>query len=108
MTSLAFPLAARRLSPDHHAEFRVWGEKSDMAGLLFFKQHTIMSAGLVRAALYGAEGQGIKSRQEARYEACSTYDGASAKLLVDGVFLHRKMFAIDTEFHVELPLLRLG
>ena len=58
-----------------------------------------MSAGLVRAALYGAEGQGINSRYKARYEACSAVYGASAKLLVDGVFLHRKMFAIDTEFH---------
>jgi hypothetical protein len=37
MTSLAFPLAARRESPDHHALLRVSGEKSDMAGLLFFK-----------------------------------------------------------------------
>jgi hypothetical protein len=62
MTSLAFPLAARRLSPDHHALLRVSGEKSDIAGLLFFKQHSIMSAGIVRAALYGAEGQGISSR----------------------------------------------
>jgi len=67
-----------------------------------------MSAGLVRAALYGAEGQGIKRHYKARYKACGPYDGASAKLRVDGVLLHRKMFAINTEFHVELPLFRLG
>ena len=107
MTSLALPLAARRESPDHQAEFLVSGLKSDIAGLLLFKQHSIMSAGLVRAALYGAEGQGINSRYKARYEACSAVYGASAKLGVDRVFLHRKMFAIDAEFHVELSL-RLG
>jgi hypothetical protein len=75
----------------------------DMLALLLFKQQTIMSAGLVRAALYRAEGQGIKSCQKARYEACSAVGGASAKLFVNGVLLHRKMFAINTEFHVELP-----
>jgi hypothetical protein len=32
----------------------------DIAGLLFYKQQTIRAAGLVRAALYSAEGQGIK------------------------------------------------
>jgi hypothetical protein len=102
------PLDARRESPDHHAEFLVSGEKSDIAGLLLFKQQTIMSAGLASGALYGAEGQDIKRHYKPRYEACGAVDGASAKLLVDGVFLHRKMFAINTEFHVELPLLRLG
>jgi hypothetical protein len=35
MASLARPCAARRLSPDHQAELRVSGEKSDM-GISFY------------------------------------------------------------------------
>ena len=103
ITSPALPDAARRESPDHHAELRVSGEKSDIAGLLLCEHRTIRAAGLARAALDGAEGQTVKRHYKPRYEACSAVDGASTKLLADGVLLHRKMFAIYAEFHVELP-----
>ena len=51
----------------------------------------------------GAEGQTVKRHYKPRYEACSAVDGASAKLLADGVLLHRKMDTVNAEFHVELP-----
>jgi hypothetical protein len=79
-----------------------------MAGLLFCEQLCILATGLVRHTLYVAPGKALYRRWKASYGACRAVVGAVAQLRVIYAIFEDIVLAINTEFHVELPLLRLG
>jgi len=79
-----------------------------MAGLLVCEQLCILATGLVRHTLYVAPGKALYRRWKARYGACRAVVGAVAQLRVVYAIFEDIVFAINTEFHVELPLFRLG